>query len=290
MESQPWYRNGSGISWFGLLVGVALGIGAGLLYAWRIDPVIETNTAPWQLGDRAREEYVVAVALSYAHNQDLTLAFDRLRALRPDQNVWQMVADIACERHKTVQVRTNTDVLAMRALEQLYRAQGASGCADAQYPTPAPVRFSTPTPSMTPFPSLTPPPTKTATPPLPASALQETPIPTRTPVQGTQYIIAQLQPFCDADLDGVIEIRVFDRTGQPVAGVPITVRWGGENQDVLYTGLKPNREASFADYQMERGRTYLVSVPGLVSDPRPIEAVECGDGTITSYWVNFQQR
>lgn len=143
-------RTWRGISILGLLLGLAVGIGLALVYTWEIDPVIERNTAPWQLSDSAREDYVVAVALSYADDQDLQLAFDRLRQLRPSQDVWSLVAQIACERHRRVQVKTNSDVIVMRALEQLYRPQGASGCADGQYPTPAPVNFVTQVPS--PFP------------------------------------------------------------------------------------------------------------------------------------------
>jgi hypothetical protein len=172
----------SGLSWWALLLGVAFGIAVALVYTWEIDPVIERNTAPWQLSKEAREDYVIAVALSYAANQDLGLAFDRLRALRPSQDVWSMVADIACDRIKTGKVVTNSDIRVIRALEQLYRPQGASGCADGQYPTPAPVTFSPPTPSVTPTPTLPPPPTKTPTPPQPTDIPQMGDmIPTRTP-------------------------------------------------------------------------------------------------------------
>jgi hypothetical protein len=286
----------SGISWFALIVGIALGVGLGLMYTWEIDPVIERNTAPWQLGPEAREDYVVAVALSYAYNHDLNLAFDRLRALRPDQDVWSMVANIACARHKRVQ-RTNSDVLVMRALEQLYRPQGASGCADGQYPTPAPVSFITPTPEFTRTPTLTPPPTKTPTPPLPTPTPYEPAEPSRTPPPSGSYVIARIEPFCDPDLDGVIEVRVYHPSGEGVPGMPVTVTWGGDQTDTFYTGLKPGREAGYADFQMVPGRSYLVTIPGLVSDPRPIEAVPCEvsvNGQVvsatTSYWINFHRQ
>ncbi len=292
-DRQPAER---GLSWWALLLGLAFGIAAALVYTWEIDPVIERNTAPWQLSEADREDYVIAVALSYTANQDLALAFDRLRALRPSQDVWSLVADIACNRIKTGQVVTNNDIRVIRALEGLYRPQGASGCADGQYPTPAPVTLSAPVASATPSPTLPPPPTKTPTPPRPTDIPQMgTIIPTRTPPSGG-YVLSRLESFCNPAASGVIEIRVYDRLGQGVPGVRVSVTWSGNERDSFFTGLKPEREAGYADFQMTEGRTYTVMVPGLTGDPRSVEAVPCEatvDGeqvtALTSYRVNFTQ-
>ncbi len=297
MASDRHLRTKSGISWFALVLGIALGISAGLIYTWEIDPVIERNTAPWQLSAEGREQYVVAVALSYTYNHDLNLAFDRLRGLRPDQPVWDMVAQIACDRVKTGKTVTNSDVRVIRALEQLYRSQGASSCADGLYPPPAAVTFATPVPTVTPTPTLTPPFTKTPTPPRPT----ETPIqafnPTATPPQGSRFVLGRLQSFCDPDQDGVIEVRVYDWRGQGMPGVQVTVTWGGSEKDSFFTGLKPERDAGYADYDMEPGRSYSISIPGLVSNTPSVDATPC-EATVnnqtvtatTSYWINFQQQ
>ncbi len=296
MSTRGHVRAGGGLSWFALILGVAIGIGAGLFYTWEIDPIIEQNTAPWQLSKAAREDYVVAVALSYAHNQDLTLAFNRLLALKPEQNVWQLVAEVACERVKTGKTVTNSDIRVIRALEQLYRPQGASGCADGLYPTPAPVVFNTPIPTPTATPTLPPPPTKTPTPS--SVAISPPPVlPTATPAADERFVVTRTQSFCDPAVDGVIEVRVYDQAGQGVPGVPVTVLWSGSETDRFYTGLQPERGLEYADFQMTPGRTYTVTVPGLVSAPPQLEAVPCRvevDGDVvtltTSYWVNFQQR
>lgn len=288
---------GGGISWFALLVGIGIGIAAGLFYTWEIDPVVERNTAPWQLSEAAREDYVIAVALSYATNQDLSLAFDRLRALRPSQgSVWQLVADVACQRVRTGDTVTNSDIRVIRALEQLYKPQGAEGCADGLYPTPAPVVFSTPIPTNSPVPTLTPPPTKTPTPSLSGTTPIQTARPTSTPPPGESFVLGRLQSYCDPDLPGTIEIRVYDRRGVGIAGVPVTVTWGGSESDRFYTGLKPERGDEYADFEMTSGRTYTITVPGLVSSAPVVEAQSCTatvDGesvsTTMSYYVNFQQ-
>ncbi len=284
---RPTFR---GISVLGLLLGLAVGIGLALVYTWEIDPVIERNTAPWQLNPAAREDYIVAIALSFANNQDLQLAFDRLRQLRPSQDVWSMVAQVACERHKRVQVQTNSDVVVMRALEQLYRPQGASGCADGQYPTPAPVSFVTPVPSPLPSPTPVPPPTKTPTPPLPTSEAGTAFLPTASPSVLGRYVVAGVRPFCDPNTNGVIEVRVYDNNGQGIPGVPVRVAWSGDRSDTFYTGLKPDRGPEYADFVMEPGGTYTVSIPGGGATSQTVEALPCGgEALTTSYQISFRR-
>lgn len=284
-------RTWRGISILGLLLGLAVGIGLALVYTWEIDPVIERNTAPWQLSDSAREDYVVAVALSYADDQDLQLAFDRLRQLRPSQDVWSLVAQIACERHRRVQVKTNSDVIVMRALEQLYRPQGASGCADGQYPTPAPVNFVTQVPSPFPTPTLIPPATKTPTPVLFTSAPETAFAPTSTLSFAGSYVMARINAFCDSDVNGVIQVSVYDNNGEGIAGVPVRVTWDGNQTDLFYTGLVPDEGPEYGDFVMEAGRTYTVAVASEDSASQAVEAVPCGSDSslITSYQISFRR-
>ncbi len=289
-------RSGSGISWLALVLGIGLGVAFGLIYTWEIDPVVEHNTAPWQLNPQARENYVVAVALSYAQNRDLDLAFDRLHAVSPDRAVWTTVAQVACDRVKQGKTVTNSDIRVIRALNQLYEPQGASDCATGMFPTPGPVAFATPIPTLTLTPTLTPPPTKTATPPIPTNTPFQAIEPTGTPASGG-YELNRLQSFCNPDASGMIEVRVYDRLGQGMPGVPVQVMWSGNQNDTFYTGLKPEREPGYADFQMSPGLSYTVMLSTLVSDPPTVEAVPCEvvvDGetitTVTSYWVNFTQR
>jgi hypothetical protein len=287
-----------GLSWFALIVGIGIGIAAGLLYTWEIDPVVERNTAPWQLSDAAKEDYIVAVALSYADNGDLALAFDRLRAVSPDQDVWDTVAEVSCQRVNTGKAVTNNDILVLRALGQLYIPQGASGCAEL-YPTPAPAMvFASPIPTFTPTATVAPPPTKTPTPV--SGGDTDVPLvrPSATPVPRDSFIVTRTRSFCDPDVSGVIEVRVYDRLGVGIPGVPVTVSATGVTSDRFFTGLKPERGDEYADFEMEPGRAYTVTVPGLTDAPPLVEAVPCqttlDDGTTVSaqmsYWVNFQQQ
>lgn len=285
-----------GLSWLALIVGIGIGVAAGLFYTWEIDPVVERNTAPWQLSDSAKEDYIVAVALSYAHNGDLALAFDRLRAVSPNRDVWAVVAEVSCRRVETGKAVTNNDILVLRALGQLYIPQGATGCAE-RYPTPAPpMVFASPVPSQTPTATFAPPATKTATPPGDAGAQPVRP--TATPVPRDSFVVTRTRSFCDPDASGIIEVRVYDQAGEGIPGVLITVSAIGIPSDHFFTGLKPERGAEYADFEMEPGRTYTVTLPGLTDAPPIVEAVQCqttldNGTTVTvtmSYWVNFQQR
>jgi hypothetical protein len=288
-------RSGGGISWFALILGIGIGIAAGLIYTWEIDPVIDPSVAPHQLGEQAREDYVVAVALSYAHNRDVNLAFDRLRALHPNQRVWDMMAEIACNRVKQGKTVTNADVRVLRAMEALYGPQDARDCAYGIFPTPAPLMpLPSPTPAISPTPSLTPPFTKTPTPPIPTNTPIQITQPTITPRAGG-YELSRLQSFCNPDASGVIEVRVYDTRGQGVPGVRVQAIWRGNQSDTFFTGLKPEREPGYADFDMTPGLSYTILIPNLVSDPPVVDAVPCdttdnGEVITTSYWVNFEQR
>jgi hypothetical protein len=67
--------------WILFLITVALGIGAGLYYGWRIDPVEYTNTTPDTLRDDYKTDYVLMVAETYQVDNDLDLAAQRLAVL-----------------------------------------------------------------------------------------------------------------------------------------------------------------------------------------------------------------
>lgn len=289
-------RRGGSISWMAVIIGVVIGIGIGLLYTWEIDPVVERNTAPWQLGDRARQDYVLAIVLSYAYDPDIELAFDRLRMLRPSEGVWSMVADVACERHKNVLVRTQSDIKLIRVVEQLYRNQGAAGCADGVYalPTPLPTRaaIATFTPTAT-----EPPPAPTKTPTLaPTTNPDALSTPVASPRPATTYV-AYPRPaaFCDPGQSGVIQVQVRNRNGEGVAGVPVEVKWAGNERETFFTGLKPGQSPGYADFEMATvaGRSYSVSIPGLEGNAPSVDVEACdeADGRTIYYGYNvtFQE-
>jgi hypothetical protein len=67
--------------WILFLITVALGMGAGLYYGWRINPVEYIDTRPETLRDDYKTDYVLMVAEAYQAEGDLSLAAQRLALL-----------------------------------------------------------------------------------------------------------------------------------------------------------------------------------------------------------------
>jgi hypothetical protein len=68
-----------------LFLGIAAGIGLGLLIGWLLWPVRYTNTSLDQLHPAYREEYIRMVALAYQVDGDLSLAREQLAELNPTE-------------------------------------------------------------------------------------------------------------------------------------------------------------------------------------------------------------
>ncbi len=65
-------------------VGLALGLALGLLTGWVLWPVQYTNTAPSQLRQDYRDDFILMVAAAYRVEGDLEAARARLALLDPD--------------------------------------------------------------------------------------------------------------------------------------------------------------------------------------------------------------
>ena len=82
-----------------MLVGIALGLGAGLLYAWVIAPVEYIDSPMSDLAQQYRDEYTVMIAAGFMADEDVNAAIDRLRRLGVD-NVPAYVQEVT-ERYIT---------------------------------------------------------------------------------------------------------------------------------------------------------------------------------------------
>lgn len=279
------------VSWWGLLIGLLIGMGGGLFYAWNVAPVVETDTLPHQLSVEAKRAYAVAIALDYRFTSDLATAIQRLTELYPDRDPIQEMATIACDLARSGYIDSSSGLRAVQTLKTFYQLQGRSGCADTLIPDatvgPLEVTVVVPTPTQTPIP----PPSKTPTPFVQPS---ETPagvivVPTTRP--RLAYEGRVVDTFCDLELSGTIEIFVQDFNGKGIPGESIRVRWEG-GTSVFVSGLKPERGTAFADFQMTPGISYIVEMPGR-SDPLPnaLSADSCytpeGEQAVKSYRVVF---
>ncbi len=281
------------ISWIALFIGLLLGIGGGLYYAWEIAPIEETDTAPHQLRAEDKAQYVAAAMLRYKYDGDLDRAINTLVELNLGPDPIQAVADIACNLARTDYIDSNAGLNGVLAMMNFYRLQGRSGCADQIIPAPAQdalvITLVAPTPTAT----LPPPPTKTPTPPS-AFAVSPTPtilvVPTTPPQR--DFIIATIRDFCDSEIEGVIEVFVQDFNGDGIPGQAVRVRWD-DGSNIFYTGLKPERGPAYADFQMTPNRAYIIDMPGRANPPaNPLVADTCfteeGIESLRSYRVVFR--
>jgi hypothetical protein len=277
------------------LIGVAVGVGAGLYYAWQVSPVIMTNTAPWQLSKENQQRYLIAISLAYARDHDLNRMVTRITDLRLGDQTWLVLADTACQLARSSYASTNSGLTAIRSMVELAQSQGATGCAS----TLLPLYTSTPAPTPTtakPTATLSPPATKTPTPTLgPTFTPATQPFTNLTPTPAGDFKIVAIEALCNPKRPGMIDIVVQDSDSTGLPAIPVEVSFAGGKDD-FFTGLEPERGPGLADFQMTAGESYTVALPGLSEQSRPIEASPCnvvasdgGGKSVTSYRVTFRR-
>jgi len=288
-------RPRSYVSWVAVLIGLAAGIAGGLYFAWNVSPVAEVNTAPWQLREADRYDYLSGIMLQYNYDGDLSRTISQLVDLRlPGSDPIQAVAEIACDMARSGDVNNPVDLRNVRAMMLFYQTQGKTGCADGlislddanSNPSTTDVLIL-PTSTPRPDPSKTPTPRGTAAP----TATSPPFVPTNAPVRSFS-LVSGLPTFCDAELAGIIEVRVQDFSGAEIPGQPIKVEWNG-GESTFFTGLKPERGPGYADFEMEPGFSYIIEMPGLserVSTPLVASPcnLEFGGQSVTSYRLVFR--
>jgi hypothetical protein len=286
-------RHRSPIAIWALILGLLIGLGGALYYAWEISPIIEVDTRPDQLDYAEKSQYVVAIMLAYSYDSDLMKAVDRLLVLEVGVDPVQAVADMACDLARTGYVDSSAGLRAVRAMRTFYQLQGRTGCADNIIPDAQTIPLELTLEVATATATLPPPPTKTPSGALPTpTAGGIISAPTSAPVGN---FFGEVQgTFCSVELSGTIEIRVVDGGGQEVGGERVRVLWDSGSNDFV-TGLKPERGIGYADFQMEAGLSYIVSMPNQ-SDPiaNPLEARPCfteeGEEAVFSYRVVFREQ
>jgi hypothetical protein len=246
-----------------LVLGLALGVGAGLAYAWYIQPVGLTETRPASLRADYQAEYIQLVAQAFAVDGDATRARTRLKQLGntdPTERVIALAQQL---------LAANGDAESVRALGQLAAVLGAAPV------TPTPLAVDqTATPSTpTEPPTVTPTPTASATPtPSPIPSITPIPLPTLEPSPtpiGALYFVEQ-QIVCDPSATvSLIQVLATDAQYRPVPGVEVLVEWaGGSGFDHFFTGLKPDRSPGYGDFMMSPHTVYTVRLA-----TNPAEAV-----------------
>jgi hypothetical protein len=291
----PWY----------LLTGVMIGLAAGVLWGWYVAPVRYTDTQPDSLREDYKDEYRTLIALAYAYNGDLGRARSRL-ALLGDPNPAESLAGLA--QRANAQGRPPHEVQALSQLAVVAAAptsgvptavpltvfptltpppdpgQNGGGTAPAGGPTAAVPLSATsgedaPSPSTeTAAPEPTSSPLPTDTPAAPAAptgtaAPTATSFPTATPspTQGSPFILDSRILTCAGAGTPLLVIRTLDDSGAGVPGVEIILNWP-ENEEHIFTGLKPELGLGYADFDMAPGNLYTLRLADgsqLITDIQP---------------------
>jgi hypothetical protein len=256
----PWY----------LLTGLLIGLVAGLIYAWLVQPVQYADAAPNTLSESARDQYRAMIALAYKADSNLGRARQRL-ALLNDSNPALSLKTQADRFGDPPSV----EGIALAALAEVYNPRPTAQFTPTQtVPAPtsaitrAPTGVQSPTATLDPAlavrtatlpPSATPTPTLTITPTLAASL---TPRPTLKPsaTLGAPFALKDKQKVCDAAQPDLLQVEVADSAGKPVAGVKIIVNWPPSGQDAFFTGLALNVSPGYADFQMTPKTVYAAQV------------------------------
>ena len=83
-------------------------------------------------------------------------------------------------------------------------------------------------------------------------------------------------------------VMVLDAGGGQVPNAELFIRWGS-GEDRFFTGLKPEFGEGYADYTMEKGETYQVSIVVDSDVAQGIAADACtGTDQLASWHVVFQ--
>ncbi len=229
------------------MLGLALGLAAGLVLAWGVWPVQYTETDPSDLMAERKALWAELAADGYALTGDLDAARARLNLLGVG-DPGAFVAQVAEAR-----LDQGASLQHVRAMARLAEQLGGITARLLVYiatpaPTPTPTPYPTPTPLPSPTPTLTPSPS-----PTPTATPTEMPSAQVFRLVGKDYVCAQ-----GAGPD-ILAVFLLDDEERGVPGIRIEVTWAG-GADAFYTGLKPEVDPGYADFVMEPGVEYAVTV------------------------------
>lgn len=229
------------------MLGLVLGLAAGLVMSWVVWPVQYTETDPSDLMAERKALWVDLVADGYALTGDLEAARARLNLLGV-ANPGAFVAQVAENR-----IAEGASLQHIRAMARLAEQLGGITARLLVYiATPAPTPTATPTPQPTPTATPSPRPTPTPSP-------EPTATPTKLPSAQIFRLVGKEHVCAPGAGPDIIAVFLVDEEERGVPGIRIEVTWNG-GADAFYTGLKPQVDPGYADFVMESGLEYTITV------------------------------
>jgi hypothetical protein len=306
--------------WY-LLTGLLIGLALGILFAWVVAPLEYTDTTPASLRADFKDEYRYLIAASYRTNGNLERARARLALLGdPDpaaalgeqaqrllagdapMSAVRVLADLA-EVLQNPAAFSPQDALPDLATTDQVAAVSTPTLGSQPAVTLAPTNPTSPfEPILDPTetPTLPPTPTETSTlrPGMRTATLTRTPLRSATPIAtvtpkpsltptatpGQPFQLVDQSTFCDPNRPALLQVVLEDAAGNPASGIEIAISWlGGE--ETFFTGLKPELGFGYADFSMNPGVEYALSlsngitrISGLQTTPCSLDSGEIAGG------------
>lgn len=257
-----------------LAVAMVVGLAGGLLYTWILDPIEHYDSTPNNLRARDKFVYIAIIGDLYAFEDDLPRAEARLAELGIEAN-GPVLAGLIEEY-----LDGGGQADDVRNLARLAEALGASGgvlLVFAAAPTPSPEPTAT----------------TRAQPGSGSAGASLTPVPTVTPAPSF-HLVEQTAVCAEPGQPGSISVWVRDQDGNGLAGIEIVVSWSA-GQDRFFTGLRPERGAGYADFEMAPEVEYEVTLAGFKGEiaqglTADLSPGLCPTGTTAVDWqVSFVQ-
>lgn len=260
----PWY----------LLVGLALGLVAGMVGSLAIAPLRYVQTSPAALRAEEKDFYRGLIALSYLADGDLGRASARL-ALLKDSNP---VDELAAQSQRVYAQGGAIDEAQALSFLAVSLHQNNPNNPTVIVGTPlVSTEDSQPTLEVTRAATFTPLPTFTPR-----------PSPTITPTQGAPFALVSREQICDPNLlPALIQVEVYDAAGTPIFGVPLTVTWDGDS-NTFYTGLFPQINEGYADFQMTPDIVYTLQAGEGGEQVGNLQAPQCSNPDGSTYWGGWK--
>ena len=235
--------------WPVFVIGLILGLAAGLVVSWGIAPLGDYDTYPPLLASRYRADWIRMTAFAYGADGNLARAQLRLQGL-PESEIRRGIAealDSAAASGRPLPV--------LQRMAELARNYHVDSPAVRIYAGDVPLPTSSPAPSptvtATPRPTLTPTPRPTATPPPFYSVL-----PTPTPVLEIYVLSHTITCTTQAVLSVTLTLsHTEEKYGrvqhviEPFPGQAVWLTWDG-GADHAVTGLRPWRGAGYVDFAL----------------------------------------
>ncbi len=211
-----------------------MGVAGGLYYAWMVAPVEYYDTPPSSLRSLDMALYLALVGDLYAYEGDLAAAKARLEELgvAADGSTLASFLEVYLESGGRPEEARN--------LAHLAEALGASGGVLLVFAIEPPTLLANELPA-----------TEPARP-------QASDTPPASPTPAPIFHLLEQTALCAAPgTEGRIAVWTQDARGQPLPGIEIVVSWPS-GQDRFYSGLRPDRGAGYADFEMAPATVYEV--------------------------------